>query len=391
MSDTYTETTHTDWSTRIAASIKGIGAGIILAGLAGYGLFWNEGSAVQTAKSLTEGAGLVVNIDAARVEPANEGKLVHITGEVKAGIKPYDAEFGVAVDGLRLVRTVEMFQWREDRKVETNKNVGGSEDAVTTYSYKKVWSSSPIDSQEFKIRDGHANPAMRYSGATFNGADVTLGAFRPGEQVIRMLPDNQDIPVDTAMADALRARVHGPMQAIDGRFYLGENPSQPSIGDIRISYHFVPAGPVSIIGQQSGSDFTPYQTKAGNRILMVKPATTSAVDMFSDAQRDNVIWTWVLRFVCAFIMFIGFKLILDPIVIIADVVPFIGNLLGAGAALVAFIVTAVIAPVVIAVAWLWYRPLVSIIVLAVGAGLALGLRMLASRRTSAQQAAPATA
>jgi hypothetical protein len=391
MSDTYTETTHTDWSTRIAASIKGIGAGIILAGLAGYGLFWNEGSAVQTAKSLTEGAGLVVNIDAARVDPANEGKLVHITGEVKAGVKPNDAGFGVAVDGLRLVRTVEMFQWREDGKVETNKNVGGSENAVTTYSYKKVWSSTPINSQEFKVRDGHANPAMRYSGATFNGGDVTLGAFRPGEQVIRMWPENRDMPVDTTMADALRARVHGPVQAIDGRFYLGENPSQPSIGDIRISYHFAPAGAVSIIGQQSGSDFTPYQTKAGNRILMVKPGTTSAVDMFSDAQRDNVIWTWVLRFICASIMFIGFKLILDPIVIVADVVPFIGNLLSAGAALVSFILTAVIAPVVIAVAWLWYRPLVSIIVLAVGAGLALGLRMLAGRRTPAQQAAPATA
>jgi len=113
--------------------------------------------------------------------------------------------------------------------------------------------------------------------------------------------------------------------------------------------------------------------------------------MFSDAQRDNVIWSWIVRFICAFIIFIGFKLILDPIVVIADVVPFIGNLMGAGAALVSFIVTAVVVPVVIAVAWLWYRPMVSLIVLAVGAGLALGLRMLAGRRTPAQQAAPATA
>jgi len=391
MSDSYTETTRTDWSTRIAASIKGIGAGIILAGLAGYGLFWNEGSAVQTAKSLAEGAGLVANIDAARVDPANEGKLVHVTGEIKAGVRPNDAEFGIAVDGLRLVRTVEMFQWREDKKVESGKSVGGSEEATTTYSYKQIWSSSPINSQEFKIRDGHANPAMRYSGATFNGGDVTLGAFRPGEHVIGMLPDNEGMPVEAAMADALRARVHGPVQAIDGRFYLGENPSQPRIGDIRISYHIAPAGPVSIIGQQSGSDFTLYQTKAGNRILMVKPGTMSAVDMFSDAQRDNVIWSWIVRFICAFIIFIGFKLILDPIVVIADVVPFIGNLMGAGAALVSFIVTAVVVPVVIAVAWLWYRPMVSLIVLAVGAGLALGLRMLAGRRTPAQQAAPATA
>jgi hypothetical protein len=284
-----------------------------------------------------------------------------------------------------------MYQWREDKKSESRKTVGGSEETVTTYSYKQVWSSSPLNSQEFKIPDGHANPAMRYSGAMFNGGDITLGAFRPGEQVIRMLPDNQDMPVEAAMADALRTRVHGPVQAIDGRFYLGDNPSQPRIGDIRVSYHFAPAGPVSIIGQQSGSDFTLYQTKAGNRILMVKPGTTSAVDMFSDAQRDNVMWSWIVRFLCAFIMFVGFKLILDPIVVIADVVPFIGNLMGAGAALVSFIMTAVVAPVVIAVAWLWYRPMVSIIVIAVGAGLALGLRMLAGRRTPAQQAAPAAA
>jgi hypothetical protein len=84
-------------------------------------------------------------------------------------------------------------------------------------------------------------------------------------------------------------------------------------------------------------------------------------------------------------------LILDPIVVISDVVPFIGNLMGAGAALVAFIVTAVVAPVVIAVAWLWYRPMVSLIMIALGAGLALGLRVLAGRRTSTQQPAPATA
>jgi hypothetical protein len=72
MSDTYTETTRTDWTTRIAASIKGIGAGIILAGLAGYGLFWNEGSAVQTAKSITD-CRLVINIDAASVDPGQQG------------------------------------------------------------------------------------------------------------------------------------------------------------------------------------------------------------------------------------------------------------------------------------------------------------------------------
>jgi len=329
MSDIYTETARTDRSTRIAASIKGIGTGIILAGLAGYGLFWNESSAVHTAKSLAEGTGLVVTIDVARLDPTNESKLVHVTGEVKAGIRPNDAEFGVAADGVRLVRTAEMFQWREDEKVQ----ISGLEQAVMTYSYKQVWSSLPINSQGFRVREGHDNPAMRYSGATFNGGDIRLGAFRPGEQVTRMLPDSRRVLVDSAMADALRARVQAPVQAIDGRLYLGENPSHPRIGDIRISYHVAPAGPISVIGQQLGSDFTPYPTKAGNRILMVKPGTISAADMFNDAQRDNVTWTWIVRLFCAFIMFIGFKLILDPIVVFADVVPFVGSLMASGAAL----------------------------------------------------------
>jgi hypothetical protein len=388
VTDTSTRTTCTNWATRIATSIRNVGAGIILAGLASYGLFWNERSVVSTAQSLAEGAGLVVNVDATRLDPSNESKLVHVAGEIRAGIRPNDAELGVAIDGLRLVRTVEMFQWREEQKVEL---AGGLEEAVTAYYYKQIWSSSPINSQEFQTREGHDNPAMRYSGATFNGGDIRLGAFRPGEQVTRLLPDNRNVPVDAAMADASRARVHAPVQAIDGRLYLGENSSQPRIGDIRISYHVAPTGPVSVIGQQLGNDFTPYHTKAGNRILMVKPGIISATDMFNDSQRDNVSWTWIVRFFCAFIMFIGFKLILDPIVVVADVVPFISNLLGSGTSLVSLIVTVFVAPLVIAMAWLWYRPIASIIVIAVGAGLALELRMLAGRKAPAHQAAPAAA
>jgi len=39
----------------------------------------------------------------------------------------------------------------------------------------------------------------------------------------------------------------------------------------------------------------------------------------------------------------------------------------------------------------WYRPLVSVIVIAIGAGLAMGLRMPAKRTPPAQQTAPAVA
>src|SRR5258705_3919965 len=102
MSDTYTEVTTKGWGSRISESIKGVLFGIALIALSAWGLFWNEGRAVQTAKSLTEGASLVIDVDPGRVDPANEGKLVHVSGDIKAGVKPVDAEFGATANGLRL-------------------------------------------------------------------------------------------------------------------------------------------------------------------------------------------------------------------------------------------------------------------------------------------------
>src|SRR5262249_9775901 len=153
MSDTFTEITQKGWTSRIGESIKGVLTGIVLIGLSCIGLFWNEGRAVQTAKSLAEGEGLVVTIEAPRVDAANEGKLVHVTGEMKAGVKPNDADFGVSAEGLRLYRTAEMFQWKEEKKTETRKGVGGSEETVTTYSYTPGWSESPIESRDFRVPD----------------------------------------------------------------------------------------------------------------------------------------------------------------------------------------------------------------------------------------------
>src|SRR5262249_31928200 len=109
--------------------------------------------------------------------------------------------------------------------------------------------------------------------------------------------------------------------------------------------------------------------------------------MFAAAQQANRILTWILRLVGVFLMFVGFMLILKPLVVVADVVPFIGNILSAGAGIVSLALTAVIAPLVIAIAWFWYRPLVSAVVLAIGLVLAYGFKRLASQRAAARKAA----
>ena len=392
MSDSFTEVTTKSWGSRLGESIKGVLFGLVLIVGSCILLFWNEGRAVQTQRSLTEGASLVVSVDPARVDPANDGKLVHLSGDLKPGAPLTDPDFAVTATALRLLRTVEMYQWKEETKTETRKNVGGSEETVTTYEYVRTWSESRIDSSRFKRQDGHINPQMQYRGASYSSRDATLGAFRPGTNVIDKLPASQNVALDPSLAAKLAGRVKGPVHVADGRIYVGESPSQPRIGDLRVSFQLAPAGPTSIIGRQAGTGFAEYQTQAGDRLLMVRPGTLSAADMFAAAQRENRILTWILRFAGVFAMFIGFMMVLAPLVVVADVVPFIGNILSAGSAIVSLVLTAIVAPVVIAVAWFWYRPLVSVVVLAIGLALAYGFKRWASQRAAARKAAqPVTA
>jgi hypothetical protein len=140
---------------------------------------------VQTARSLTEGEGLVIAADQTKVDPGNEGKLVHISGELATKLPLTDPEFGVSTPAARLVRTVELYQWKEDSRTETKKNLGGSEDKVTTYTYTQVWSEPRIDSGRFHDPGGHENPQLRYRHFEVAARDATLGAFRPGEAVLR--------------------------------------------------------------------------------------------------------------------------------------------------------------------------------------------------------------
>jgi hypothetical protein len=392
MSDSFTEVTTKSWGSRLGESIKGVLFGLVLIVGSCVFLFWNEGRAVQTERSLTEGAGLVVSVDPARVDPANDGKLIHVSGEMKPGAPLADPDFQVSATALRLARTVEMYQWKEETKTETRRNVGGSEETVTTYEYHRVWSETRNDSSRFRRPEGHVNPQMAYRGASYPSRDATLGAFRPGANVIERLPATQAVPLEPSLARRLSGRVKGPVHIVEDRIYLGENPSQPRIGDLRISFKIAPAGPASIVARQAGTGFADYQTRAGDALLMVRPGTMSAADMFAAAQRENRVMTWILRCVGVLAMFIGFLLVLNPLVVVADVVPFIGSILGAGAAIVSLALTAIVAPIVIAVAWFFYRPLVSVVVLAVGLLLAYGFKRWAAQRAATRkpmQPAPA--
>src|SRR6202043_815674 len=109
----------------------------------------------------------------------NNNKLVHLSGAMTTRAPARDSAFGVGGDDLlRLKRSVEMFQWTEQKSTRSQKNLGGSETTETTYSYHKEWSDHPVDSDHFREAGGHRNPPMPIHSATIDSQDVQLGAYR---------------------------------------------------------------------------------------------------------------------------------------------------------------------------------------------------------------------
>jgi hypothetical protein len=52
---------------------------------------------------------------------------------------------------------------------------------------------------------------------------------------------------------------------------------------------------VSIVAGQSGTSFTPYQTRAGDALLMLEAGTRNAASMFRAAAAVNRVLTWGRR------------------------------------------------------------------------------------------------
>lgn len=377
MPDRVSVTTSQSWFSRLAESIKSVVFGLVLFVVGFPVLFWNEGRAVKTARSLTEGAGVVVPVSPETVDPANDGKLVHVSAFSATDDVLTDDTFGVSENAVRLTRHVEMYQWIEEESSTSETKLGGSKETTTTYDYSTAWQSSLVDSSSFYSPEGHTNPgAMPYEGRTEQAELVTLGAFQLTASQIGELDSSE-----TFAMRALPAGMHGA-KLHDGYVYIGDDPGNPSVGDARVKFTVVRPGAVSVVAQQAGSTFSPYQAEAGGRVFLLEEAVVSADAMFETAQRSNAMMTWILRGAGFFMMFLGLAMVFAPIAVFGDVVPIVGRLLGAGTSIVAGLLAAFFATGTIAVAWIAYRPVLGVILLALAAGAVFMLVRVAKKKTA---------
>mmetsp|Transcript_3659 Transcript_3659/g.8080 ORF Transcript_3659/g.8080 Transcript_3659/m.8080 type:complete len:420 (+) Transcript_3659:216-1475(+) len=377
----HTVVTYTSWGERLRSACCGVCFGIILF-LGSFPLLvWNEGRSIQRYESLEEGRKNVVVVadPTASIDRSREGMLVYMSGKAEAGADAAavsDTTFGVSPSNiLKLKRVAEMYQWEESSSSHTTKTEGGGTRTETTYSYHKTWSDHLIKSASFSD-SSHENPSsMPYTSQIFLADPIVLGSYTLSNGLVGKInwfsdwTNDGSLSVDNIDDDY----AHQTAIVYDNGFYMGSSPGSPEVGDMKISFKYIPEGTVSLVAAQTGETFTSYVTKRGGSLLLLRSGYHTADDLFLLAERDNVVITWLVRFAGFIIMYMGLKMVSQPLEVVLDRIPligrFAGDIMGGATSLVTCIVAAALSILTIAIAWLAYRPLLTFTLFAIVAGL----------------------
>lgn len=316
-------------------------------------LFWNEGRAVKTARALEEGAKKVISVPVDSVDTTNDAALVHLSGQVVTNEILSDEALGISVNAIKLRRTVEMFQWKENSGREGSSN-----------SYEKIWSEDLIDSNTFESQ-GYDNPSsMPLESKTWSAEEVSLGAFWLSSNLINKLSTFETVRVADAELSNLSNTLGLASAELDGAHlflpFAEGTLRDPEVGDLRVKLEQVLALPVSVVAQQEATTLTAFKTRSGRNLEMLRSGSLSASEMFDAAVSENNTLTWGLRFLGFIFMGFGIRFLFRPLLALTNFIPGLANLVRLGVTAVSFVLAFAFSLLTASVAWFTYRPLIAI-------------------------------
>ena len=420
----YQEQRTTGYGTRVGNSFKAIGTGFILFCIGTALLWWNEGRTVKTEKMLEEVGGSYVEMENPNKKDASlDGELICGSALATTEDSLSDNQFGVGAKAIALHRRVEYYQWVEDSKESSEDKLGGKEVTTTTYTYSKKWVSQPIESSEFK------DPAYQNKNMVLTTVEeseqyaenVKFGAYQLNETLIHMISSregldlaiNEDLmkeldksaqtayerfygvkksakqtveqPAETtilsdsakAVADSLKAVndsiIKNAVNKKDLEYvhqagnvlYFGRVPGSPEVGDVRVTFEKVVPAKVTVMAVVDGDSFKPYKAKNGKRFQTLVMGKKSGDELIDAEKEANNMWLWLLRGLGVLLVIGGLKGIFGFLETLLKVVPFIANIFGWGVGVVCTILGVVWSLIIIAIAWLFYRPILGITLLVI--------------------------
>jgi hypothetical protein len=356
-------------------------------------LWYNEGVAIKTHRSLNEALDAVVYMKAAEFNPSTDGKLIHTTHKVSVDGPAVDDTFGLSRDSISLSRRVETYQWVEHHRTEERKLNNGETETKDIYTYSREWrEGAPANSGDFRHPRDHENsgPAP-YDSTTVKGANPKVGAYGLTDVLADQITHSNTVPLKEG-SNGLRVPDGGRIMgttiyfrglagSADGRYrhnntrHGGGN----QIGDVRVSFSEVSCRTVSVLAAVRDTDLVAWPSKQGEgyEVAIVEEGHKTATEMISGAQSANSIWTWVKRAGGFLLNLIGFSMITSIITTTAEVtldwIPFLGpmvsGLVNLGVSIANFLLASTLSVITAAIAWVFYRPVLGITMLVSSIGL----------------------
>ncbi len=286
-------------------------AGLICCLLAAVICYCAENGTITRARNVDQARSVMQTVPADAIDPAHDGALVHVTGEVRAAQPLIDPDTGVSVAAVALVREVEMLQWTEEQSEP-------SDGDASPYAYRQVWSSDLIDASRFHTAEGHENPPeMPLASKRFAAQRLQLGQY--------VLPRAMATQLAAAEPVALEPDQITPTTGIvdEGYVYLERGPDAAQVGDVRIRYLVVPGQTVTVLAEQTGNSFRPYRTQSGALLEEIALGEHDAEALLARGLPTLGKRVWAARVVAPVLMVVGGILLLGAIAGLLKHIPFV--------------------------------------------------------------------
>lgn len=380
-------------------NIKRAGWGLIFLGSLVL-LFWNEGFGKRRADSLVEISRQVQTVGSASIDPAFEGKPVHLSAPATSQGGSRDEVFGVHAQGVALYRHVEMLQWVEYEETE-----GRGRKKRSTYYYELEWDSQIHDSSQFEQPQGHENPKPALESAGFFASDARFGPYRFDNVTVmqRALRDmdrgsrpgslgNWPEMVETLpeLSETLRAKRWYTLEP--GVYYRGDEASdEAQLGDLRVSFYAFPSGfQLTQIGAQLGDRIEPWPASSGDRVLLLRGGNMDAQALIQEAQAMGSSKTHMLRIIGLVGAVLGAIGVAQWLGGFLTGLPLVGGLINISLMLAGGLFGLCAGLSAIVIGWLMARPwIAAIAILAIGAAIAWAIRQRQHIRAQTESAARA--
>eukprot|EP00906_Rhabdomonas_costata_P011465 RCo016339 len=343
---------------------------------------WNESRAVHAARAVEADLASVVEVPCSPISRAVEGKLVHLTCEVGSVHLLADPPFQVAIPAIQMHRTVEMFQYMENRDSLPNGTI--------VYTYSTGWNSTLIDSSHFKVPNGCVFPGSAIAIPCVNppwplpdvsqfSANAKAGDFVIPPSLIEETVASRRLtfhPVwpTPATWNFVPSAVQPPptvtltqTQRLGEWLWTSQYPARPQVGELRLRWEASSPSVVSILAEQTGGTLRPWKA-SGRLIFLLREGKVSAIDMLADSEGRNMMATWATR-VGGFLMcWLGLHMIVSTLATIPNLIPCIGILLSDLERYVLCYLTCAsglaLSALVVGTSWVALRPLTGVPLLA---------------------------